>query len=73
MNAPEILEQLTKIHSALWQAHHQRISENGDDDIAAGLASSATYVGSAATTLSNVQRKMAAHYALHDALTGNRT
>ncbi len=70
MNALEILEMLTKCSSSLWEAREQRIKDNGVDDIAMGLTSCATYVGDAAQTLSNMQAKMAGHYALQDAITG---
>ena len=70
MNALEAIASLTEIHTALWAAHGARIKENGDDDIARGLFNSAQYVGDAASTLSTIQHKMAAHYALSDMLTG---
>jgi hypothetical protein len=70
MNALDTLEALTDISASLWAARELRINDNGNDDIAMGLCSVATYVGDAAQTLSNMQAKMAGHYALHDAITG---
>jgi hypothetical protein len=73
MNALQILEQLANIHSALWSAHSTRMKENGNDDIAKGLASCATFVGDAATTLSAMQAKMAGQFALSDMVTGRQS
>jgi len=71
LNAPEILEMLTQIHSALWDARQQRVEDVGKvDDIAMGLASCATYVGDAASTLSNMQAGMKGIFAIEDILFG---
>ena len=72
MDALEILEALTEISSALWDARYQHMKDNGDDDIAKGLFNCAQKVGDAASMLSAMQAKMAGHYALQDAITGQR-
>lgn len=68
MTADECFAALTAVHSALWDAHAIRKADNGPDSIAMGLASCATMVGDAATTLSNMQAAMKGHYALEKAL-----